>query len=1013
MKSYPFLLLVTGLALVAVNRPGADGQGKDSPTPAREGTRNKSPQGQLDVAPPHVATDKTIKYDYDIVYVRAPRVVPGKTGKGQPAPVWPNAAEPENLRAATDLMLLHPDGSEKVLVAGGKGAVAEPYVSFDAQWVYYSYFHDLSGHGGADVYKVHVKTRKAVRLTRQQWTPNTGVAGVARSPDRAPTGRGVYNMHPCPLPGGRVAFVSDRDGLKAPRGAQGALQLFVMDDDGANVEKIGHLNVGQALHPVVLKDGRLIFSSLEMQGKHNAGWGIWSIHPDGTNWNPVVSALGFGGAPIPFHFQTQLSDESIVVANYYVPAMGGFGMYFKQPPRPPKGTPAFGPAKAPADPKMAMMSRYFQMPFQPYGMEVVTRFTHNHDSPALRSDPKDPKSPHTGWVTHPCGAPDNHLLTVWSGMMPANQGRITDDKRPVDAGIYLIKGGQPLWEPGKMRLVKNHPKYNEQWPRPLVPYRRIYGVAEPKHLPALANDGKLSKHLPEGTPFALVGSSSLYKRESFPLGVLPKGSVTATGSPYGVFPTSDHRTNWDGQGADAGLYSNSDIHALRIVVLEPPSLPVAGKFFNFAGERLRILGEIPVRKFPAEGTPRPRGGERGRGEGGQPLDPDGNPDTSFLAKIPADVAWTFQTLDKDGMVLNMAQTWHQLRPGEIRNDCGGCHAHSQQPTPFKDTFAARPAYQVFDLTKSTPLLTTKKHDQSGKKWDVKDETGLKFAKGVLNVEYYRDIVPLFERSCVACHSGKSAKPAGNLVLDDHTANVKTGQGPATYHTLVHPKDRKSPRYVWPFQSRNSLLTWKVFGKRTDGFPEKLVRGAESDHQGYLNRGGVPFQPFQGSLMPPPKAVAGTYLGPDGQKVKVAPLTAEDRLTLVRWIDLGCPIDKDFDPKAPQKPGRGWMLDDQRPTLTLTYPKVGVNKSVTRLLVGMCDYGTGLDLDSFTVVANFPVEGVSAGKNLAKKFQALPGSRWGLTLSRPILDLPRGKLTVSVRDKQGNLTTIERAFSIRK
>src|SRR5207253_696171 len=136
---------------------------------------------------------------------------------------------------------------------------------------------------------------------------------------------------------------------------------------------------------------------------------------------------------------------------------------------------------------------------------------------------------------------------------------------------------------------------------------RIYGVAEPKQLPALANDGKLSQHLPEGTPFGLVGSSSLYKRESFPLGVVTQGSVTATGSPYGVFPTSEHRTNWDGQGADAGLYSNSDIHAIRIVALEPSSLSVAGKFFNFAGERLRVLGEIPVRKFP-KSSPRPLGG---------------------------------------------------------------------------------------------------------------------------------------------------------------------------------------------------------------------------------------------------------------------------------------------------------------------------------------------------------------------------------------------------------------------
>ena len=134
------------------------------------------------------------------------------------------------------------------------------------------------------------------------------------------------------------------------------MQLFVMDDDGANVEKIGHLNVGQALHPVVLKDGRIIFSSLESQGMHDSiGWGIWSIHPDGTNWEPVVSALSLGGAAIPFHFQTQLSDGSIVVENYYIQNMGGFGTYFKLPAQPPEGTPPFGPAKVQNDPKMAMM----------------------------------------------------------------------------------------------------------------------------------------------------------------------------------------------------------------------------------------------------------------------------------------------------------------------------------------------------------------------------------------------------------------------------------------------------------------------------------------------------------------------------------------------------------------------------------------------------------------------------------------------------------------------------------
>src|SRR5262249_55589707 len=149
----------------------------------------------------------------------------------------------------------------------------------------------------------------------------------------------------------------------------------------------------------------------------------------------------------------------------------------------------------------------------------------------------------------------------------------------------------------------------------------------------------------------------------------------------------------------------------------------------------------------------------------QPLDPDGNPDTSFLAKIPADVAFTFQTLDRDGMVLNMAQTWHQLRPGEIRNDCGGCHAHSQKPTAFDKTYAAREDYKVFDLTEKTPLLTAKKQASGDPKWDPKDETGLRSDKGTKDVEYFRDIKPILDRSCAACHTKSAVKPAGNLVLD--------------------------------------------------------------------------------------------------------------------------------------------------------------------------------------------------------------------------------------------------------
>jgi hypothetical protein len=106
-----------------------------------------------------------------------------------------------------------------------------------------------------------------------------------------------------------------------------------------------------------------------------------------------------------------------------------------------------------------------------------------------------------------------------------------------------------------------------------------------------------------------------------------------------------------------------------------------------------------------------------------------------------------------------------------------------------------------------------------------------------------------------------------------------------------------------------------------------------------------------------------------------------------------------------------MLDDNRPTLTLTYPKPGANEEVSRIVVGMHDYYSGLDKDSFTVVADFEVEGIAAGGNLASKFKEVaPGVR-ELKLTKPVTSLTAGKLTVSVKDRQGNVTAIERTFSI--
>lgn len=999
---------------------------------------------------PHVTGDKSVKYDYDIVYVRAPRYGDKKNTR------WPEIVNPAQMEPGSDLMLLHPDGSEEVLVDAGEGAVTDPVVSFDGEWVYYSLLPTLKSaypgrnpEQGADIYRIHVKSREVVRLTNQEFTPNTGAANWSsdfRSDERGKTNvtYGVLNMGPCPLPGGRIMFTSSRDGFKPPKHPSPVMQLFVMDNDGSNVECIGHFNISMALHPVVLKDGRVMFTSMESQGLRNSLlWGLWTIHPDGTNWAPMISAFDPGGAPNAFHFQSQLTDGSIIAEEYYNQNNSGFGAYLKLPPSPASGYTAFGPGYRgdERNPPLRFGRHYnakpiqYRLPFSPYGVESFTRFANNGEGEANISVLGDKDSPRVGKFTHPSGAPDNHLLTVYSPGPINHQNGL---KLPTpNSGIYLIKDGQPIDEPAEMRLIKNDPDFNEQWPRAVVSYERIYGIKEPQTLPELKNDGSVSPHLPAGTPFGLVGTSSFYKRETYPEGGVPDNMVTATfverrdSTGYrglDPFNTSQNGAslNWFNQGADAGVYTNSDIHAVRILAQEPTTDRHRGekngrRFYSHAKERLRILGEIPLRKFDADGE--------------QPADPDGHPDTSFLAKIPADTAFTFQTLDKHGMVLNMAQTWHQVRPGEMRVDCGGCHAHSQQPTLFEDTLAAKPDYKIFDLTKKTPLVTTKNRDESQRQWDKADSSGLRFQQTLLNVEYHRDIKPILERSCVACHTKTADNPPADLVLDAdderHRVNYD-GEVPGTYFRLAADSQAKfgikpiihngswrqtnASRYIRKFQSRRSLLVWKLFGKRLDGWenddfpsahipgdPESLQLAGKPLPNTQFNRDRSDLD-FRGEVMPPPAAV---------KSGKVQPLTEEDRLTIVRWIDLGCPVDLDYDPANPDDRGFGWMCDDKRPIITIASPARGNNESLQKIVIGLHDYYTGLEPESCTITANIAIDGIPAGENLVRRFQPTHAGVWEWSLNQPLAQQQNAVLTVSIKDKQGNLSRLERTFRVDK
>lgn len=959
-----------------------------------------------------LVTFDAIAIDYSIVYVRQPRL-----GDNQHT-LWPEAFSPTSVPPGSDLMLLKADGTEEVLVDAGLGAVTDPFVSFDAKWVYYSYFPDLTKENinrqqnnlsrlGADIYKINIESKKIVRLTHQEFTPNTGSGNwdvenpVSPSPEYNALGYGIFNLGPAPIAGGKIIFSSSRNGFK-PANAYTTLnlQLYVMDQDGQNVQLITPMTLSSALHPTPLADGRVVFSTYESQGLRDLRlWGLWAIHPDGQNWEPVVSAFGHASV---FHFMTQISDGKLIFEDYYNKNNFGFGTLYALPDMSIPKYPQFhSPSGIDAPSILHTVKgklRSYKLPFSPKGIFSITPTSSSSDNAARNGQ---------GKYTHPSAAPNNDLLVVWSN------GPVNRLKRPwpfpaVDSGIYLIANSGIVKDANQLIKIKNNPAYNEVWPRAVVTYKAIHGIAEPKQLSWLPNNGTQHPSLVKGTPYGLVGASSFYNRESAPAATANAEKLPFDGLDEFNTRGASKSSNWVLQGADAGKYNNNDIWAVRIVAMEPFTDKTYGPgasnhrtefYFNHARERLRILGEIPLRKNKPDGS--------------VILDYMGDPDTSFLAKIPADVPFTFQTLDRNGSILNMSQTWHQVRPGEMRTNCGGCHAHSQIPVDFDKTAAANKDYKIWDLTQKTPLIS-----------DISADTPkIKFTNtAAVDIEFYRDIRPILQSSCVSCHQGSETEAPGRLRLDktqlmsdslipnDYARLCSDKEANWGYPPVLYAgKDKKAgwnqtnaSRYIRMFQSRRSLLSWKILGKRVDGWtnddhPTEKVLGDPSTIPNGANTGLVDID-YTGTIMPPAKS-------------GVPPLTDEEKLTFIRWIDLGCPIDT---AKGTHRAGFGWFLDETRPTLILTTPQSGINtNSLTEIIVGFDDYYSGIDFKSFSVKANFKIDSFNAETELAPHFKSIDKGVWRYVLNTPIQELKDALLTIEIKDNQGNINRIKRHFEINK
>jgi hypothetical protein len=212
------------------------------------------------------------------------------------------------------------------------------------------------------------------------------------------------------------------------------------------------------------------------------------------------------------------------------------------------------------------------------------------------------------------------------------------------------------------------------------------------------------------------------------------------------------------------------------------------------------------------------------------------------------------------------------------------------------------------------------------------------------------------------------------------------------------RQTNASRYVRAFQSRRSLLVWKLFGQRLDGW-------TNADHPTETTPGNAATLPvgadpnaadlnYSGAMMPPP---GSGYA-----------LTHDERMLFVRWIDLGCPINYGDDGATPW----GWFLDEIRPTLEVSSPRAGAHPgALGAIRVGIADANSGLAPDSLSVTADFAVGGRPAGVELADlAVEVAPGVYEIAVSASPPSGAPQ-HVYAQVMDNQGNWTRVDRAFAV--
>ena len=798
----------------------------------------------------------------------------------------------------------------------------------------------------------------------------------------------VMDTGPFYMPDGRIGFTSNRDN------GFYRFEMHAIETDGTGLEKISHRAMGNQLHPITLTNGKILYTSKDTHHGRvdNNNYSLFTQDPNGAF--PFIFAGKFDATRLSYHYATQLSDGGVVVTLYYNKNNTGLGT-LEYLPLDPEGADFQHLELSSREPLTlnGWRSGTQMLPFGRKGQFDITPNSYSGDSQMSFYDEDSDNWIHPtknqivkvkGKYTHPSAAPNNGLLAVYniggssSTVIGARSGPWENAKEIVrkDAGIWLLeidtknkKGITHVVNQdsnnnsSRMKLVVDHPEYHELMPRAVVAYKEIYGIEKPADLSKPDNFTTADPRLLPGSPFGLTGSASLIDRETKPLNGMPWNS-----SEGGGWHSGRKYQNLHSQGADLAIYDSSEIAGIR-VSLAIPQIPNAAwggiqKWATGQKHHIRILGEFPVDQFK------------------QYIDSSGKPDTSFIAKVPADTPFFLQTLDKRGMALDIEIASRTLKAGE-QQLCSGCHVHTREgDNPYKSRAYVDKSASYLDLSdiSSAPLFSGL--DSNGKVTveplsetysdDEYEEITHRKSFGIdwnhirnydhNQPEQLNGISKIIENRCASCHGkGTKLQERTGLMLDGSrqtydllttnqykidsytkvSANDLPGDGfidleqPGT--DLIVPRNGgccTASRWLSFFSARSSMLAWALYGERLDGRdPTTGLRAINLNEQeeamfSVQSRPDI-LMDYEGSDKPeiwPNVNEHGHYL---------IDMPEHEKRLITRWIEIGAPLINNQDDKT-------------RPVVTITPEKS--HNGVNRILIGLWD-DSPIDFDKFTVKLN--------------------------------------------------------------